>query len=149
MPKLDNMQSVPFTQSQMFALVNDVAKYHEFLPYCTACTVFDQTANTLDAELIFNFSVKTYKLKTRNTMYPDTLIEVDNVVGPFNKMQAKWYFIDRGASSEIKFVIDYELKPGLLYKIIEEQIPSLMQRVVDAFIDRAFCIYPILNNLAK
>ena len=55
MPTHAEHKLVPYTADQMFALVADVGKYHEFLPWCAASRVRTQSATELTADLTIGF----------------------------------------------------------------------------------------------
>ena len=44
---------VPQTPAQMYALVNDVRRYPEFLPWCPATTVYSETPTAMHAAIDF------------------------------------------------------------------------------------------------
>ena len=59
---------VTYTASQMFALVNDVARYPEFLPWCMGARVEDVSAVERIAALKVARGVLQTEFTTRNTL---------------------------------------------------------------------------------
>jgi hypothetical protein len=63
-------KQVPFSAEQMYRLVNDVAAYTQFVPYCTSSTVLSETKTMMKASLAFGIMgfehdlIKTLKNKT-------------------------------------------------------------------------------------
>ena len=59
---------VTYTPAQMFALVNDVPRYPEFLPWCIAVRVQDVSATESMAALKIAHGVLQTEFTTRNTL---------------------------------------------------------------------------------
>ena len=67
---------VTYTAAQMFALVNDVARYPEFLPWCTDARVEDGAAGERIATLRVARGVLRTEFTTRNTLRQDEQIQM-------------------------------------------------------------------------
>ena len=61
MPVVETHKDVPWSPDQMYALVSDVARYPEFLPWCAGArirkTETDGPRQILTADLIIKFKV--------------------------------------------------------------------------------------------
>ena len=62
MPTHAEHKLVPYTPEQMFDLVADVGRYHEFLPWCAASRVRTATPEELVADLTIGFGPVPRKL---------------------------------------------------------------------------------------
>ena len=51
MTQVDRSALVLHTAEQMFDLVNDVANYPEFLPWCSGSTIIESTPEVMQASL--------------------------------------------------------------------------------------------------
>ena len=81
---------VSFTAAQMFALVDDVKRYPEFLPWCTAsrCEVVSATERLASVEVARG--VLRTEFTTRNTVTPsDASISMHFVDGPFRDLDRR------------------------------------------------------------
>ena len=133
---------VPYTAAQMFALVNDVARYPEFLPWCVGASVEDVCATERIAMLKIARSVLRTEFTTRNTLVQDTQILMQLVQGPFQDLTGQWRFEAIGArGSRVHFRVEFEFKNRLTATAFNAVFESLCGTIVDAFVMRAKKIY--------
>ena len=71
---------VTYSAAQMFALVNDVARYPEFLPWCVAARVEDVSATERIAALKVARGVLQTEFTTRNSLEQDAAIHMQLVI---------------------------------------------------------------------
>ncbi len=129
---------VGFTPAQMFALVNDVARYPEFLPWCTAARAEDRSATERVASIDVARGPLRTEFTTCNTLRPDEQIDMRLVAGPFKTLAGRWRFDpigDRGA--RVSFRIEFEFKNRLTAAAFNAVFEALCGTVVDAFVQRA------------
>lgn len=133
---------VAYSAEQMYALVNDVNAYPEFLPWCSSSRVLSQTETTLSAELTLKAGKITQSFTTNNTMTPGKSIEVGLVKGPFKKLNGGWQFQDE-ANGHCLITLDmsFEFKNRLLKMALEKVFNSIVNNLIQAFTDRAKIIY--------
>ena len=81
---------------EMFALVTDVAKYPEFLPWCDQASVQEVAPNEVKAELGIAFSGIHQTFTTRNTHVPGREVRMRLVEGPFSDLDGRWTFTPIG-----------------------------------------------------
>jgi ribosome-associated toxin RatA of RatAB toxin-antitoxin module len=135
---------VAFAPTQMFALVDDVPHYPEFLPWCTGARA-DQTSPTerLASIDISKGSIK-MQLTTRNTLLKDREIVMQLVEGPFKHLVGRWGFSGMGErGSRITFRVEFEFKSRLMAMALNPVFESICDKIVDAFVARAAKIYGI------
>ena len=133
---------VTFTAAQMFALVDDVRRYPEFLPWCIASRV-DELSDTerLAAVKVARGVLRT-EFTTRNTLKKDQQILMQLVEGPFRALTGEWRFEpieERG--SRINFRLAFEFKSRLTAAAFNVVFESICRTIVDAFVVRAQKIY--------
>ncbi len=134
---------VTFTAAQMYGLVNDVARYPEFLPWCTGAQVEDIS----DVERLASVQVSRGMLKTefatRNTLEKDACILMELAKGPFRNLKGEWRFEPIGErGSRVQFRIEFEFKNRLTAVAFGSAFEALCASIVDAFVQRARAIYP-------
>src|SRR5882757_10989881 len=88
---------VTYTAAQMFALVNDVARYPEFLPWCVGARVEEVSAVERIAALKVARGVLQTEFTTRNTLQQDARIHMQLMHGPFRDLTGDWSFEAIGA----------------------------------------------------
>ena len=80
---------VTYTAAQMFALVNDVDRYPEFLPWCVGARVRGRRAGERIAALKVARGVLRTEFTTRNTLSQDEQIQMKLLHGPFRDLQRR------------------------------------------------------------
>jgi ribosome-associated toxin RatA of RatAB toxin-antitoxin module len=143
MQVVERSSLVTHTAAQMFALVNDVARYPEFLPWCVDARVKDVSAGERIASLKIARGVLQTEFTTRNTLRQDEEIDMELMHGPFRDLTGEWRFEAIGTrGSRVNFRIEFEFKNRLTAAAFNAVFESLCSTIVDAFVLRAREIYP-------
>jgi ribosome-associated toxin RatA of RatAB toxin-antitoxin module len=133
---------VVYTPAQMFALVNDVARYPDFLPWCVGVKVEEVSPTERIAALKIARGVLQTEFTTRNTLRPDAQIHMQLMHGPFRDLTGLWRFEaigDRG--SRVEFRVQFEFKNRLTAAAFDAVFETLCGSIVDAFAQRAQRVY--------
>ena len=134
---------VSYSAAQMFALVNDVARYPEFLPWCVAARVEDISATERVASLKIARGVLRTEFTTRNTLVQDAQIQMQLLHGPFRDLSGEWRFDPIGTrGSRVSFRVEFEFKNRLTAAAFNAIFEALCGTIVDAFVVRAQHAYP-------
>jgi ribosome-associated toxin RatA of RatAB toxin-antitoxin module len=143
MQEVERSALVTYTPAQMFALVNDVARYPEFLPWCVGARVEEVSDVERIAALKVARGVLQTEFTTRNTLQPDAQIHMQLVHGPFRNLVGEWRFEPIGTrGSRVHFRIEFEFKNRLSARAFNAVFESLCGTIVDAFVLRAQAVYP-------
>jgi ribosome-associated toxin RatA of RatAB toxin-antitoxin module len=133
---------VTYTAAQMFALVNDVERYPEFLPWCIAARAEDVSATERMASLKVARGVLNTEFTTRNTLVPDAQIHMQLLHGPFRELTGDWRFEAIGErGSRVHFRVEFEFKNRLTATAFNAVFEAMCGTIVDAFVARAQKIY--------
>ncbi|MGB1864551.1 MAG: type II toxin-antitoxin system RatA family toxin [Candidatus Puniceispirillum sp.] len=133
---------VPHTPEQLYALVLDVQKYPQFLPWCMAARVKSQSERELAADLIIGFNMFRETFTSYVEFDPDKLeIDVRYAEGPFKHLTNNWRFLPHEDGCEIDFYVDFEFNSRLLQSVIETLFTEAVRRMVRAFEARADDLY--------
>jgi ribosome-associated toxin RatA of RatAB toxin-antitoxin module len=133
---------VTFTTAQMFALVNDVGRYPEFLPWCTGARVEDLSDTERLASIKVARGLLRTEFTTRNTLTEDAQILMRLVDGPFRELTGEWRFDAIGErGSRVHFRLEFEFKNRLTAAALGAAFEALCGTIVDAFALRAQQIY--------
>lgn len=146
MPTHSEVRSLPYSASQIYALVADVERYSEFLPWCSAARIRQRVqkgeSEILDADLVISFKVFREKFGSRVTLWENMhKIDTEYLDGPFKYMQSNWSFSDTDEGCDVEFFVDFEFKNAILQRIIGVVFNEAMQRIVRAFETRAAVLY--------
>jgi ribosome-associated toxin RatA of RatAB toxin-antitoxin module len=133
---------VTYSAAQMFALVNDVERYPEFLPWCVGAQVQDVSATERAATLRVARGVLKAQFTTRNLLTLGKRIEMQLTHGPFRDLNGEWRFDDIGeAGSKVQFRVEFEFNNRLTAAAFNAVFESLCGSIVDAFAMRARKVY--------
>lgn len=132
------MAVVPYSDQQMFDLVNDVESYPDFLPFCSKAEVVSQDEKHLCACLTFAKGGFEKSFTSRNTLTPYSQMEVSLVDGPFKRMEGYWKF-DTMAQGycQIEFKLEYEFNSHLLMVMFGPLFNQVANTLVDTFCKQA------------
>jgi len=133
---------VTYSAAEMFALVNDVSRYPEFLPWCVGAQVHELSVTERTATLRVVRGVLQAEFTTLNQLTPNARIQMRLTHGPFRDLQGEWRFDDIGArGSRIHFRVEFEFKNRLTAAAFNSAFESLCGTIVDAFAQRAREVY--------
>ncbi len=133
---------VPYSAGQMFALVADVERYPEFLPWCTAARVLEREGDSVLASLSLSRGRAEASFTTRNTQVPGRSLEMRLVDGPFSRLEGRWDFSDIGqAGSRVELGLRFEVSATLAGILLGPAFEGACNQLVDAFGRRARQVY--------
>ncbi len=142
MQRVERTALVPYTAAQMYALVNDVSRYPEFLPWCVGAQVHDVSPTERNATVKVARGVLQSEFTTRNHLTPDALIHMQLTHGPFRDLTGDWRFDAIGErGSRVSFRVQFEFKNRLTAAAFNAVFESVCAGIVDAFAQRARQVY--------
>ena len=138
---------LPYTPDQLFALVGDVERYPEFVPWISSMRTWNardlgEGCSCLDAEAGVGFSFLKERFATR--VRRDAInrqIDVSLLSGPFRKLTNTWRFLEDEAGTRIEFDIDFQFKSRLLEGLLAANFHHAVERLMGCFEDRAQALY--------
>jgi coenzyme Q-binding protein COQ10 len=146
MPTHSETRALPYSATQMYDLVADVAQYPQFIPWISAARVRSVTPegdhDVMLADLVVGFKMFRERFMSRVTLW-DALRRIDTeyVDGPFKHMISKWEFVETDTGCDVKFHVDFEFRNRLLQGAAGLFFHEAMQRIVRAFETRATALY--------
>lgn len=142
MPRVSRSVLLPYSAPEMFALVNDVARYPEFLPFCVGAEVLAETAEAMQARLQFARLGLAQALVTSNRLTPPSRIDIELVEGPFDHLHGEWQFQALGESAcKTSFTVDFQVQAVFLQFLAGAALNQAATQTLDAFQRRAVQIY--------
>ncbi len=133
---------VPYSAAQMYALVNDIESYPEFVPWCSKSSSKEISVSEKEAALYFARGAIKTSFTTRNTLVPDRSIDLKLVDGPFSQLHGTWQFMDIGdEGSRVQLDLDFELSSRILKIALESFFNQICDRLVTSFVQRANDVY--------
>ena len=126
----------------MYALVDDIGAYANFLPWCSQSTVLNRDANSVEASLEIKYSKLQKSFTTRNVNSPHQVIEMQLVDGPFKHLHGKWMFTPLGQDgTKIELQLEFEFASKMMDLTVGPVFSHIANSLVDAFTKRAKDVY--------
>jgi ribosome-associated toxin RatA of RatAB toxin-antitoxin module len=124
--------------ARMYALINDIERYPEFLPWCTAARVEARKEGEVVATLTIKRGPLRAEFTTRNLIEADKRVLMQFVSGPFRVLEGLWTLTPLGdlgcrVELEMRFEFANRVADTLFAPLFEDTAASL----VDAFVKRA------------
>lgn len=122
----------------MYALVVDIERYPDFLPWCSSATVHRHAGSEVEASLEIARGPVRKSFRTRNTLHPRRRIEISLVTGPFRRLEGQWQFVplaDRGC--RISLQLDFAFSNRAMQSLLNPIFGEIADSLVDAFCRRA------------
>lgn len=142
MTKINKQANVTYSAKQMFALVNDIQSYPEFLPWCTEINLLENNENSLIATLSISVGKIRQSFTTENTMQADRSISMKLVKGPFKELNGYWQFRnDTSGGSLVSLEMQFEFKNKIMKHALGGAFKKITNSMVDAFVERARIVY--------
>lgn len=142
-------QHSPYSPAQLFALVADVERYPQFLPWCRAARIVRREGEDVLAELVLSFKGFTESYVSRVRLAPpenradgSAAIDVTMVSGPFEYLVNQWNFtVAPEGGTAIDLFLDFRFRSRLLEKLMGGLFARAQEKMVDAFRARADALY--------
>lgn len=145
MPRVQRETIVPYSSAQMFALVNDVARYGEFLPGCAGTEILSQTDTRMRARVRLSKSVFSQSFVTENSWVCEQSIAMHLVDGPFKKLNGHWSFTPLTSADvdgcKVSVSIDFEFASMFGGLAFNAAFSKLVASLMEAFQQRAKAVY--------
>ena len=142
MRKVHKNALVPYSASNMYALVNDVARYPEFLPWCRGSEVLASGATEMRARLDLARGSFHKSFTTHNYLDPGQGITMTLEDGPFRHLEGHWRFTDLGPEgSKVELDMAFQFESKLLDVVAGKVFEDICNSLVDAFIRRAASLH--------
>jgi coenzyme Q-binding protein COQ10 len=141
MPTHAERRILRYTPEQLFALVADVRRYPEFLPWCVGARVVSQTDEKLVADLTIGFKLFRESFRSEVQLEPPHDIHVQYMNGPFRYLNNHWKFVPHPQGTQVEFFVDFEFRSRLLQAVIGTVFNEAVRLMVRAFERRAMQLY--------
>lgn len=146
MPRLERSLLLPHAASDMFALVQDIEAYPQFLPGCVLATIESVQGNETRASLGFALKGLQDRFTTINRAVSllDTpvRIEMELMHGPFRRLRGEWAFTPLDAqASKVCLSIDIEFGNRMMEGVLTPVLGRSVAAIMDAFRRRAELLY--------
>lgn len=145
MPAHTDIKQFNYSAEQLFALVADVERYQEFLPWVKAVRIVERGEDYFISDVVVHFKHITEQYRCRADLTaPDSAagregrINVSLIKGPFSHLSNNWRFIPSPEGGcEVQFAVDFKFKVPLLDALIGGLFDRATRKMISAFEARA------------
>ena len=126
----------------MYSLVDDVGRYHEFLPWCENSVVLKREGKAVTARIGVSFKGLNSTFTTLNCLISDQEITMELVEGPFDHLTGSWHF---SALDEKACRVSLEMRFSLAGRLANQTVTPVFKHIcttlVESFAERAKELY--------
>lgn len=146
MPSHSETRIIPYTADLMYAVVADVEKYPQFLPWVRSLCILKRFSDTVfDAEMTVGFAGFHERYVSRVALDPAAhaidVVKIEDGYGskgPFRRLENHWRFVPKSETScEVSFAIAFEFRNPLLNAVAGRAFHAVMLQMSSAFEARA------------
>jgi len=142
MSEVNKSVLVGHSAGEMFALVDAVEQYPDFLSWCAGAEVIHRDAEITRARLHISYRGIKQNFTTENLKQEPHLMQMKLVEGPFRTLDGGWQFTDfPGHGCKIEFRLHYVFSSKLLEKLAGPVFSHIANTIVDSFVRRAEKMY--------
>ena len=142
MAEVNKSVLVAHSASRMFALVDAVESYPDFLPWCGGARLIFRDAHTTRATLEINYHGVRQNFTTENAKREPESMRIRLIEGPFQTLEGCWRFSSLGATGcKVELSLRYEFSSRLLDKVVGPVFGHIAGNLVEAFVKRAQSIH--------
>lgn len=133
---------VPYSPAEMFVLVEDIDRYPEFLPWCSAARVLTRSGDEVRARISLSKSGVDKSFTTCNRIQKNKMIEMRLEEGPFRHLQGYWRFDALGDDGcKVSLDLEFEFSSRVLSMVVGPVFNPVANSLVDSFQKRAVDVY--------
>ena len=133
---------LPYPAQALYDLVNDVARYPEFLPWCSSSEVMESSSDHMRAALTVAKGGISQRFVTRNLLRPGERIEMQLEEGPFTQLHGIWEFrVLNDKACKISLDLSFDYSGQLVKATLGPLFNQAANTLVDAFCQRAKQLY--------
>jgi ribosome-associated toxin RatA of RatAB toxin-antitoxin module len=142
MPTIKRSALVPYKPAEMFALVDEVGAYPQFLPWCKHARELSRNDDEVQASLHLARGGFEKSFTTRNRLQKNKMIEMRLIEGPFRHLDGFWHFDPVGDSAcRVSLDLDFEFSNRLIGMAMGPLFNQIANTLVDSFCKRAVDVY--------
>ncbi|MCM0610818.1 MAG: type II toxin-antitoxin system RatA family toxin [Ideonella sp. WA131b] len=126
-----------YSPAEMYALVTDVQRYPEFLPWCDRAELLQCHDDGVTARLGLHYMGVRHAFTTRNVQRAPERVAVQLVDGPFSRLEGEWLFrpLGRAGSGQQACKVEFELRYAFASRALEAVVSPVFDRIANTFVD--------------
>tara|TARA_R110002073_G_scaffold258283_1_gene421258 strand:+ start:2740 stop:3171 length:432 start_codon:yes stop_codon:yes gene_type:complete len=133
---------VPYSPAQMFDVVNDVARYSDYLPWCESSRVVSESEIEMLASIQMKATGIRQSFTTRNSLDRPNKISMSHVEGLFSSLHGEWTFKALGDEGcKVSLDLSFDMPRTLAVMGAGLAFDNAADKMVEVFCVRAAQLY--------
>ena len=142
MPLVHKSALVPYSNAKMFALVDDVERYPEFLPWCSGARLLSRDPSITVAKIDINYLGIRQSFTTANIKTVNESMQIHLREGPFKALDGEWQFVALGgAGCKVALRLEYAFDNAVLETALGPVFGVIANTMIECFVARADTLY--------
>jgi ribosome-associated toxin RatA of RatAB toxin-antitoxin module len=142
MSHVEKSALVPYSAARMYALVDDIERYPEFLPWCSGASTPESDATRTLATIDIDYRGIRQSFTTENSKIENVEMRMKLREGPFSRLDGTWRFQALSESAcKVSLVLDYGFSGPLLEKAVGPVFGVIANTMIERFIARAEMLF--------
>jgi len=137
-PRVSDAVEVPHAADALYALVADVERFPEFLPWIERVEVGARRGSTLDCRVSARHDAYAVELDARVRLDPPRGMEIRAAGWWFRRLESRWTLLPLpGGGTRVEHALDYDLAVPMLALAARPLIARGTPKVIARFVARA------------
>ena len=133
---------LPYSDAQMYALVNDVAAYPKYMDGCVETLIHAQSDTAMEATLKLEKRGIKMQFTTLNQLDAPKTIVMALKDGPFDQFEGRWFFqYLRDDACKVVLDLQFSMSNKMMAVAAKKLFDGVANNMVDAMVQRAKVIY--------
>jgi coenzyme Q-binding protein COQ10 len=126
----------------MFALVTDIERYPEFLPWVIALRIRSDDEHESVADMIVGFKGLRESFSCRVHKERPRAVTVSYIDGPMKHLNNEWHFQPaEGGGCRVDFLVDFSFRSRMFETLAGQMFDKALRKMITAFETRADALY--------
>lgn len=142
MTHINRSALLPYSAERIYQLVNDIARYPEFMEGCIGATILHQADTVIEARLVLSKGGIRQQFATRNLLVPYEKISLQLLEGPFDSLQGEWLFKSLAADAcKVSLDLRFQMQQAIAQRAAEKLFEQVASNLVGSLCQRANKLY--------
>lgn len=138
MAKVEKTVLIEQAAAAMFALVDRVEDYPQFLPWCGGTRLIERNRDITLATIEIDYHGVRQRFTTLNRKQPPEWMHIELQEGPFRHLTGHWHFKTlTDTACKVELLLEYEFSSKILEKVVGPVFGYIANTLVESFVARA------------
>ena len=138
---VDREETMPYSATQLYDLVNDIERYPDFIPGCASVDVISRTDTETHACVRLTVAGFSEQISTRNYCEPPKSIRMVQTGNSLQNFSGSWRFEDCLDGCLVRIYAQLELRSRMLNALANRFSAQMTDRMIEVLRLRAEQLY--------